>query len=283
MQKNSKNGRKVILASILIISFIFLSSIIGCSWGYRPVIEPAVSIRGSVGPFAQYSMHFDDTEIVTSDLVKPGHMVYYYEIAYPIPDTDYKQKGYTSFDHINFQKSWDLTEGTSMVINDYRIEYWSAYKVTFFWCFADNVNNAESIEEIYDEYPYGPLVYLGSVKGVVQLTLNTPYIDGGSITRVINGDGDDEFNWTSSNFVSGIVINDNVEGYNSQWAYSRNSEILGTRIRIDNGNWYELSNPYDNKYVWPSTIAAGDHTVDVQRKDYGDHWGLIIQDEFTKP
>lgn len=166
-----------------------------------------------------------------------------------------------------------------MYSSDGTKDLWSQYKVTFFWCESGNIKDAETITEVYEEYPHGPLIYLGSVKGGAHIRMNTPYVDDDSIMRTTNADSDDEFSWTRDNFADGTVVADNVVGYDSTWSYERNSIVAARRIRVDEGDWHELSYPY----VWPTTIADGDHTVDVQLQDEGGFWGAIIQDEFTKP
>ncbi len=280
-----RRGRQEITAAFSLIAITILGILIiaGCNVGDRPVIEPAVSVRGSVGTTAQYSLHFDDTDIITTHPMSPGHMVYYYEFTYPTvdPDSIHPQKGYTSFTHVIFQKTWDFSEGTSMYSSDGTKDLWSQYKVTFFWCESGNIKDAETITEVYEEYPHGPLIYLGSVKGGAHIRMNTPYVDDGSITRTTNADGDDEISWTDS-FPTGEVIIDNTPGYDSTWTYERNSHRMGTRIRIDDGDWQNVEDN-GSPYVWPTTIADGDHTVDIQQQDEGGFWGAIIQDEFTKP
>lgn len=115
--------------------------------------------------------------------------------------------------------------------------------------------------------------------------MKTPTPDGDSLIYAgINADGDDYFNWTTTSFGSqiGTIDTENKEEFDSRFTYIRNSFWNEARIRLDGGEWNEVSFPTDNTFVWPSTISAGDHTVDLQFSDEAGHWGNIESKDFTK-
>ncbi len=163
------------------------------------------------------------------------------------------------------------------------LDFYGVYTVHFHWCYTDYVDDVSATAEFYEEYPHGPLVYLGSVRGSFHIRLNLPYIDDGSCNYDTSG-SDDKITWTRDSFTNGTETVVNTVGYDSEWKYERNSGINKTRIRIDDGDWIELELWYDNHYTLPTPLSSGTHKVEVQQQgELEGAWGRIIEDEVTAP